>query len=502
MTLVNNPRRALAALILITFLVRLGWAVVIEAGNDEAYNYLYSVYPDWSYFDHPPMTMCIDKAGLFLCGGNVNLLSLRLGYLLLFAGSTWILYRITSRWYGAWAGFYASLALNLSVYYSAVIGVFAVPDGPFLFFTLLTLWALSEALVGSPGKVRPWIWVGLAWAGALLTKYHAVFLPAAALVYVILTPQARRVLRSPGPYLAVALGSLAFCPVLLWNGEHGWASFVFQGSRALGWHARPHGPLLLALASMGLLLPWIFVPLVKAVINRLRGPALAEIDRLLLCFASVPLAFFLAVSCGRRVFPHWSLMGFVPLFCLVGQRWANLAQATPARSRRQIIAMSAALLAMVAAVGIQVRFGVATFLSRDPCREFSGWESVGREIEARGLIQPNTFLFTDSWHDSGHLALAVRNQAPVLCYNMGDARGFAFWTRPEQWVGKDGLLVSLHDDPKEPGQFEHYFQHIELVATFPMTRGGKPFRNVKVFRCIHQIEPFPFTYSAPPLITD
>jgi hypothetical protein len=139
---------------------------------------------------------------------------------------------------------------------------------------------------------------------------------------------------------------------------------------------------------------------------------------------------------------------------------------------------------------------VISFAGKDPCREFSGFESLAEELKKRGLVdEPNTFLFTNCWDDSGHVALAIGNCKPVLCYHKGDARGFAFWSRPEDWVGMDGILIILDDAPGYPNHYERYFDRIELEAEFSMTRAGKPYRNVRVFRCIHQKEPYPFDYE-------
>ena len=52
-----------------------------------------------------------------------------------------------------------------------------------------------------PDRLRAWAGVGLAWGGAMLSKYHAIFLPAGALLYILAEPSSRRVLRKPGPYL-------------------------------------------------------------------------------------------------------------------------------------------------------------------------------------------------------------------------------------------------------------------------------------------------------------
>src|SRR5437764_15296360 len=64
-----TPRRALWVLIVISTALRLLWAAVLEAGNDEAYHYLYAVHPDLSYFDHPPMLMLTERVGMMSAGG-------------------------------------------------------------------------------------------------------------------------------------------------------------------------------------------------------------------------------------------------------------------------------------------------------------------------------------------------------------------------------------------------------------------------------------------------
>ena len=137
--------------------------------------------------------------------------------------------------------------------------------------------------------------------------------------------------------------------------------------------------------------------------------------------------------------------------------------------------MTASVLMIAGAFLMQARFGLIQFPFRDPCIEISGWDSVGQELQARGLIdRPNTFLFTSHWFDSGQVAFAVRDRMPVTCYRQGDARGFAYWSRPDDWLGKDGLLVDadLHDDVA--ALYLPYFQDFEELPPIQMTRGGPP----------------------------
>ena len=68
----------------------------------------------------------------------------------------------------------------------------------------------------------------------MLSKYHGIFLPIGAVLYVFLHRPARRWLAQPGPYLAALVAIATFSPVIIWNATHGWASFLFQGGRAVG----------------------------------------------------------------------------------------------------------------------------------------------------------------------------------------------------------------------------------------------------------------------------
>jgi hypothetical protein len=505
-----TPRRALWSLIIVSGLLRLGWAASLGPCNDEAYHYLFAVHPDWSYFDHPPMLAVVERVGLMLMPGAVSMLRLRLGFVVLFAGSTWLMARITARFYSPWAGFLAALGLNLTAYHFIAAGAFALPDGPLLFFWLLTLDRLTVAFE-SPGRLGPWIGVGLAWGGALLSKYHAVFLPAGALLYLMLKPSARDCLKRPGPYLALILGILVFTPVLAWNAAHGWASFAFQGGRALGAvHFRPETLAAFLIGQGGYLLPWIWGPLAFLFFRGLRRLVRREADaaeRFLLSQAVGPIAVFTTVACFRTVLPHWALAGFVSLFPMLGAWCEAQASARPARLRRWLCFAAAAPILIAALILAQTYGGVLQKggkerlglldRSRDVTLDFYGWDEIARELKRRGLLdQPGSFLFTSSWYYSGQLAFATRaSSTPVLCYHGWDARSFAFWSRPEDWVGRDGILVAINHHINEPACYQRYFTRLESIGEFDVVRAGGPVRNVRLFRCVRQIVAFPFDGS-------
>jgi hypothetical protein len=502
-----TARKALWLLIVGSAMVRLVCACTLGLGNDEAYHFLYATHPDLSYYDHPPMMAWVEMAGLTLSATKTSAWALRIGFIVLFGGSTWLLARLTARVYGDWAGFMAAFTLNITGYYGLAAATFALPDGPLLFFWLLTIDRLAVALADSSAHpTRPWLWVGLAWGGAMLSKYHAVFLPMGLGLYLLLHPPARRWFLRPGPYIALALGLVVFSPVLWWNAGHGWASFLFQGGRAVGtWTLRPEYLLMAILAQAAYLFPWIWGPLVLILVKRCwswRTISSAD-ERLWVCLAIFPLTVFTAVACFRPVLPHWGLIGLVSLFPLLGGKWAVRFAERPRSTRRLLFAGATFSVLLVLFATGEYRFG---WLQRDggggwglvdvrtdPTLDLYGWDQVADRITQLGLVDdPRTFVFSSYWYQSAHLAYALGRDRSVLCYNADDPRGFAFWSRPEEWIGRDGVLVVVGEIQSWPRYFARWFRSVEPVADFWVQRNGKPVRRIQLYRCTQQRLAFPF----------
>ncbi len=504
-----TPRRALVVLIAVSACVHLACASLLGLGNDEAYHYLYATHPSLSYYDHPPLMAWIETASLRITGAPDSTWGPRLGFILLFAGSTALIYRLTERAYGPRAGFLAALALNLTGYYGLAASTFVLPDGPLLFFWLLTVDRLTVALQDRDGAgIGPWLGVGLAWGCALLSKYHAVFLPAAAGLYLLLDRRLLATLRRPGPYLAVLIGIALFSPVLVWNARNGWASFLFQGGRAVG-GIRPRPDLLAGAiaAQAAYLFPWIWLPLVLILARGRKTWAQGRAcERLWLCLAIVPWGMFLLVAAFRPVLPHWGLVGLVNLFPILGRDWAERLAARPDRARRLLTAAAAFSLVIAAFAVTEYRTG---WLQRapgsiglldertDPTLDFHGWDQVADHMRALGLLEnPNVFVFTRYWYQSAQIGRALGDDRPVLCYNPEDARGFAYWSRPEQWIGRDGILVTVGEPDGQARHFARFFARVDPVADFWVLRNGKPVRRIGLFRCINERLAYPYTREA------
>jgi hypothetical protein len=249
------------------------------------------------------------------------------------------------------------------------------------------------------------------------------------------------------------------------------------------------------------LLPWIWVLVVRALYRTVRRwSANSPGERFLLCQSLPLLIAFLGIACVRPLLPHWTLIGLLTAFPLLGRDWAELAAVAPARVRRRAI-WSVGLLVLIAAVFlIQINTGVINRLSggalrpaADPSADMYGWDQVASELERRHLLgEAGTFLFTGRWYHSGQLAFATRGQSPVLCYNPNVPHHFAYWSQPQDWVGNDGILVVVNQSSTEPAIYDRWFEVIEPAGEFTVKRGGQPVRLVRFFRCSRQTKPFEF----------
>jgi len=92
------------------------------------------------------------------------------------------------------------------------------------------LFYLAKVLV--TGRGAWWLAVGVAAGAALLSKYTALFFGPAILIWLIAVPKLRRWLISPWPYLGGIVAFAMFSPVILWNADHQWVSFIKQFGRA------------------------------------------------------------------------------------------------------------------------------------------------------------------------------------------------------------------------------------------------------------------------------
>ncbi len=477
---VNTPHGGLALLIVTTLLARLLFADALGLGIDESYMVAAGRTLRLGYFDHPPLAWWLAWGGGHLGFGDGPLM-VRLPFVLLFALSTGLMYRLSNLLFGTCAGIWAAALFNAAPVFGLTTGCWVLPDGPLIAALLGAAVCLAEALRAEERAGWGW-WLGAgACAGlALFSKYTAVLSLLGVLVYMLTQPAARRWLRRPQPYGAALVALAIFAPVVLWNGAHGWASLLFQAGRAGGgrWHV--FGPLSVLGGEALFLLPWIWLPLIMCGWVALKHGPRDPAGWLMVCLAAPPIVLFLGVALRSHVLFHWAAPGYLMLFPLLGAAVGRQKHKSAA-VLAWMIGTAALVVSGAVLVGTEVRFnwlpgmGEHFALGSDPDVEAVDWTALPPALAARGLLnQPGLVLGATRWHDAGKIDYALGGAAPVICLG-DDPREYGLIRPKDAYFGQDVLIVAPRITLAEIRYgYGAQFDRIEQVAPVMIRHGGKP----------------------------
>lgn len=487
--------KTLKRLFFITLAVRIAVAVLMRPGADEAYYYVYSLHPDLSYFDHPPMVAWI---GGMLPGliGWITPLSIRLGPIVLFTFAIYLFFLLSKSFMSEGESISAT-AVFMVVPMFFLAGTFLLPDAALIFFWVLGLYAFKTILVVP--TVKNWLLLGGVIGLGMLSKYTAGFLYLGGFVFVLIDKRYRRFLFTPGPYLAVFVSLMIFFPVIFWNLKHGFVSFLYQTGR-VGFSGIKFRYFYQSLGGqMAYMMPFVFFPAVyfagKSVVNLLKGEN-DELNNTVFCFGVLPLFFFISVSLFKKVLPHWPVIGYMTLTLPVGKFYYGLYKKRKKLFNIYSCMHAVIVITLISLALLQIHTGILFNRElpadgiekkgsiRDISIDIIGWEELNKYLQ-KEFAPDEVFLFTHKWYLGGQIAFAVKGKYPVLCLsNRKSAAGFSIWQDQEEQLGKKGLFISTSKFFRDPAEkYSAYFDKIELMRSIPIKRSGKLVKKIYIYKC-------------------
>jgi 4-amino-4-deoxy-L-arabinose transferase-like glycosyltransferase len=502
----GSPERGALILIGAFTLLRLATALLMGLGTDEAYTVSISREFHLSYFDHPPLHQWIVWAfGPLFDSGRLA----RLPFVAIAVGTSWLMFALTRKLFGAAVGVWALLGFNLTAFFGIVSGAWVLPDGPLNLFLLAAALALAHLLFPTeeqpdihpetPACHEPWRWwllAGVSLGLAGLSKYQAALFPLGLAIFFVTVPTRLRMLLHPAPWIAAILTVAMLAPVAIWNAENHWASFAFQAGRGAAKHGlNPLGPLLSLAGQAAVLLPWVFVPLVLAAWRAARtGPALERRWFCLMLAAPAIVVFTLAPLWGDKGLPHWAMPGWLMLFPLLGvllERAAANSRRWPRRWAYASAGLLVALWALMISDAATAWMRPAFHLKSDPSWETVSWTPLRAEIVRRKQA-PNHCLFVAavSWIEGGKISQAAGDLAPVRVLS-DDPRGFGFLTSPPSIQGCDALIVARPSRGNALARAEAMFASAHPYDRLSFGRGGQGEVNLIVIDARDLEKPLP-----------
>jgi dolichol-phosphate mannosyltransferase len=472
-------------------------AATINLSPQEAYYWNYAMHPALSYLDHPPMVAWVIRAGTLLLGKSE--IGVRIGGLCLVVVSIWLLNALGRLWFSRRAGLWAALLFAVIPVFCAY-GPVITPDVPLVCFWLLTIYLVSIAVL----KDRPsaWYWAGVALGFAMLSKYTSLFLVPSALLFLIADRAHRKWLLRKEPYLAFFISLVIFSPVILWNYQHQWASFVFQfGRRVLGEamvkpvRSAPHS----FLEFLGIQAASIFPPFLAVLVLSFAVALYFTIkdqgSRWKFClFFSFPiLTFFAVYSIGSVVNVSWPLPGYLTLLIAAHTCYRYLRFKSGQRfklAQRKMLLFS---LYSLPVLYVLIPLHMTLVLPFVPVvKSVTGWPELVKTVEReKATIETGkdrtTFVFGIDRKDiTSELAFYMKDFETVFSRKVvgENALGFEFWDTRVPPRGSNAVAVGADEFFPNVAQLQKHFMRVdEQVTVLPIVRRGKIVRRFYVVRC-------------------
>ena len=460
---------------------RLLYAIILPIAPQEAYYWNYSRHPALSYFDHPPFAAYLIKLTTSL---GVSNFSIHLAAIILSVLMSLAVYRLASLLFDEKVGFWSVVAINLTFIY-ALGGLVITPDGPMILFWVMSMIACYQ--IDRTGDRIWWILLGIFLGAGFISKYPMMFAVLGTFLFFISSNERKKWLTTIWPYMAMLAALIVALPVVYWNYQNGWASFLFQTQRRAGEIAgfRPDFffgfiGTVIAIYSM-VPLPLLFAGIGNSVVRALRE---RSSNHALLAWFSVPLIIFLLPLAARSwVKMNWTAPAFIGLFLAGVAYYFRLS-----KTRRWVRLWGKASIITLIATFIMVHvvillpgfyFGKGDY--------FSGWESLASRIgEIRADMPEPYFICGYEYKTASMLAFYLDGHPETLSNNIVGKGGlqYDYWSDPDTLVGYNAIFIyDERVEYKTPERLADLFDSVSPEEILTVKKGGKILTKFHIFRC-------------------
>ena len=465
----NEARSVLNTVLTVLALValRLVAAAFTPITFDEAYYWMWSKHLAGGYYDHPPMVAFVIRLGTSIAGDTE--LGVRLFSILLALPMSWAEYEATFVLFGS-RRLAATATILLNVTLMAAVGTMIVtPDAPLLVASSFVLFALAKVL--ATGRGAWWLAVGVATGCALLSKYTALFFGPAILIWLIVVPKLRHWLISPWLYLGGVVALLMFSPVILWNADHHWVSFIKQMGRARIEDFRPAFLAELIPTQFAFATPavWILGAMGLYALYQRRAGAMGARVLVNTMFWTI-VAYFIWHSLHARVEANWFAPVY-PAFAVAAAVAAHLVEWAPREQRVVDFCLRWAApggIVLFALLILQANTGALSGYRRDATVRSVGvgWRETAIEIEAVRARVGAACVLAPDYGTTGWLAFYLPKGTCVA----QQSQRIRWVNMPEPSAAQlAGKLLYVHE--LDQASLKESFVRAEKVAEVTRKRG-------------------------------
>lgn len=474
----NHVRQAPWWILLILGVVTIGnlvSIVAIDVHPDEAYYWAWSVYPDASYVDHPPMVAWM----IWLVGkvAGINIFTLRLPALVSWVVAIFCVYKISEKHYSdSLYGWLAVAIYSMLPVFQAAAHI-VTPDSPLLLFTALTYYFLFNAVVN--GTARSWLLAGMMTGLGLLSKYNAVLMPLIVFIGMMITTEGRKQMKRSPPWAAIIVAGILFLPVVYWNYKNDWISFSFQLGHGVGAEFKLENVGIFLGGQLGAALIWMMLLMVVASVRcrALFTGKRKTYQAILISGFWIPLLFF-GYAAGTTVGQvNWPAMAYYPgtilLAGMLGRimtRHRDPAGIEKDNQRARLIVAALLIFSCLFSVTIvnifrfpiqAKRIGLGILPTNTQLSDTYGWSELKNRIQdfrKRHHLDPECRVYLATRYMWGSMIYRFRDIDRYALLPGNKYNQYSYWVSEKKFSDREPCLVI---ERLEPGK-ANYPRELEL----------------------------------------
>lgn len=479
----SQPDFAALIIIIVAAVVRILISTRQQLSFDEAYYWTWSRHLDYWYYDQGPMIAWILRLFTLLTSSvvTIKLVAITCSSVFLYFG-----YRLISELIDTRTGLYW-LAVIMSTPLFLLGGAISTYDAPMLMFWSAASFYGFRAL--HTGQRSYWLIAGCVSALGVLSKLPTLALPVGIFLTCLATPDGRKKLATPFPWVA---GIIALLPLLVlkyWDDTHAHLFTLHSASLSKRHTDAAFGRWTGDLIAGQLLVlgPTTFIAVVWALIRQ--RPAYNIQTRSYISMLSIPLLVVcVLLSTKSKLEVNWPIAayftGVIPLAAFLKS----------ARLRHYLLPaliVPGAMISLIAAtpdtlgvIGIRIKPALAVKLY-----EPYGWNFLSDKLSgpASRVTKAGGFVCSTNYRMTAMTAWLLGTTNAVECLFAHTRNNqFVIWSHLDSRAGQNALLVLDDVDIKDLDHIRKYFDTVTEVGspiaiTSPAVDG--PIRTIHLYEC-------------------
>ncbi len=418
---------------------------------DESYFWDWARHLSYGYYDMGPMVAWI--IAFFTSLLPLSEFSVRIGAPVFAAMTSLIVFFLAKDVMKSEKLAFITILIYNATPVATVYGVIMTYYTPQIFFMALTAFFLWKLI--SEGNPAWWYGIGISLGLGLLSHHMFVFFSAEVGLFILLSRNNRKWLRSKELYIALLIELIIVSPLIIWNLTHELViakhavhlmhrnpEFIKTFLDYLGGQAGVHSPLL-------------FLAVVYSItVNGYRGIMKSDDKHLFLFCLSAPVLIFIALLCfGGRTEANWPVTGYITgtisAVMIMYEKYQN------GRQARKVLIKSAFMFTVVLGFlalmfasypsFINKAFGISIPPRYDPSNRLYGWKELGNEVSEifRTMVEDSFISTNSSYGLNAQLAFYVDGNPEIYAIPKSRRSSqYDFWNRSLEVDGRDSVYVN------------------------------------------------------------